>query len=59
VVAVDDKDKATAVWSGQIGLHATLDEPSGNERWTEVAPPARSLRLMLVVDVRGPRRRHP
>jgi hypothetical protein len=60
VAAVDDQDKAQGGLVRPDRLGRPLDEPCGNEPWIEVAPPARSLRLVLVVDVRGPRRqRHP
>jgi hypothetical protein len=56
VFLVDDQDEARAVWSGQVGVDATLQEGDGNQRWIEVALSARSLRLVLVVEVRGGRR---
>jgi len=55
-VLVDDQDEARAVWSGHAGMDATLQGPGSEERWIEVAPPARSLSLVLVVEVRGRRR---
>jgi hypothetical protein len=47
VVLVDDQDEARPVWSGQVGVDATRQGADGEERWIEVAPPARSLSLVL------------
>jgi hypothetical protein len=56
VVLVDDQDEARAVWPGQVGVDATRQGADGEERWIEVAPPARSLSLCWVVEVPGRRR---
>jgi|SRR5215468_3155895 len=65
VVLAGDQDEARAAWSGQAGVDATLQGtrlskgPGGEERWIEAAPPARSLSMVLVAEVRGRRRNAP
>ena len=65
VVLAGDQDEAKAAWSGQAGVDATLQGtrlskgPGGEERWIEAAPPARSLSMVLVAEVRGRRRNAP
>jgi len=56
VVLMDGQGEARAVWSGQVRVDATLQGPGGEEHWIEVAPPARSLSLVLMVEARGRRR---
>src|SRR5262245_54963615 len=54
VVLADDQDERRAAWSGHVGVAATLQGAGGEERWIEVAPPARSLSLVASVPAMGP-----
>jgi predicted enzyme related to lactoylglutathione lyase len=48
VVAVDDQERAKDFWTNRIGFEVTADAPYGDgERWLEVAPPDRSIALVL------------
>ena len=47
IVAVDDQDRAIDFWTRQIGFLLLSDQPYGEHRWIEVAPPDRSIVLVL------------
>jgi predicted enzyme related to lactoylglutathione lyase len=47
VVPVDDQARAKEFWTEVIGFDLVRDETYGDERWIEVAPPDRSLLLVL------------
>ena len=50
VVPVDDQDVAKEFWTTVMGFSLVTDQTYGDERWIEVAPPDRRVRLVL-----GPR----
>ena len=39
IVPVDDQEQAKEFWATRIGFRVTQDEPYGDERWIELAPP--------------------
>jgi predicted enzyme related to lactoylglutathione lyase len=48
VMPVDDQERAKEFWTTRMGFDVTLDAPyGGSERWLEVAPPDRSVTLVL------------
>lgn len=36
---VEDKERAKDFWTAKVGFEVHTDEPSGEERWIEIAPP--------------------
>ena len=47
VVPVDDQAKAKEFWTERVGFSVVTDEPFPGGRWLEVAPPDRSVLLIL------------
>jgi predicted enzyme related to lactoylglutathione lyase len=48
IVPVDDQEEAKQFWTQCIGFAVVQDAAYGNERWLEVAPPDRSVSLVLM-----------
>jgi predicted enzyme related to lactoylglutathione lyase len=60
VVPVDDQDVAKEFWTTVMGFSLVTDQTYGDERWTEVTPPDRRVRLVLSRRQPGePRRQAP
>jgi predicted enzyme related to lactoylglutathione lyase len=55
IVPVGDQARAKEFWTDVIGFELVRDETYGDERWIEVAPPDRS--VVLVLSRRAPHER--
>ncbi len=47
VVPVEDQERAKRFWTERMGFAVAVDEPYGDERWIEVAPPDKGVVLVL------------
>lgn len=58
IIPVDDEEGAQEFWTSRLGFEVTRDERYGEgQRWLEVAPPNRS--VVLVLSRRHPEDRRP
>jgi len=53
VLYVDDQERAKDFWTEKMGFDLVQDSPYGDERWIEVTPPDKGLRLVLSVRPAG------
>jgi lactoylglutathione lyase len=57
VAQVEDQERARRFWTERMGFTVAVDEPYGEERWIEVAPP--DGRVTLILTPRQPGERRP
>src|SRR5690606_16415311 len=53
-VGVTDQEAAKAFYTEKLGFRVVRDDPFGNQRWIQVAPPNGQTSITLVTDVMPP-----
>ncbi|MEV0619433.1 VOC family protein [Nonomuraea sp. NPDC050404] len=46
-IYVEDQQRAVDFWTAKVGFEVTSDQPYGESRWIEVAPPGGGVHLVI------------